>query len=374
MFEGIRTAIKVLSAGLTLDLTCIICVVLLALLVVWCTISLLINNHIFLKRKYMRVINFVQNNRINRDNYSKLSSLLATFPIAFRFKWKKFENEKRGKASDYLNQNECVDMHVNGGIGRQCRSLMRSAILVSMGIITLFSFSLIGSTVSGGESSVVITNTLVADALILPLMFYILCMVIYYVYTSIRHLQYRTLVDTFYDLVDLLDEKIDMEDLFGLESNAVGLISTVYTNETVQTILDKKKKARKREVVAKEVRVGSSAGLNNLNNGVLGKETVEDKTSENVIKSYEKMSNKLETRKETTVEPKKIKNEAEFVEMIGEVEELVNTIEKEKNKEKRTELEKTVNKKIKALTDYKQKAKTQKEAVTIKKSTKTNNK
>ena len=56
------------------------------------------------------------------------------------------------------------------------------------------------------------------------------------------------------------------------------------------------------------------------------------------------------------------------------MEELVNTIEKEKNKEKRTELEKTVNKKIKALTDYKQKAKSQKEAVTIKKSTKTNTK
>ena len=73
-------------------------------------------------------------------------------------------------------------------------------------------------------------------------------------------------------------------------------------------------------------------------------------------------------------ESKKIKNEAEFVEVIGEVEELVNTIEKEKNKEKRTELEKTVNKKIKALTDYKQKAKSQKEAVTIKKSTKTNTK
>ena len=78
------------------------------------------------------------------------------------------------------------------------------------------------------------------------------------------------------------------------------------------------------------------------------------------------MSNKLEDQKDAT-ESKKIKNEAEFVEVIGEVEELVNTIEKEKNKEKRTELEKTVNKKIKALTDYKQKAKSQKEAVTIKK-------
>lgn len=373
MFEGIRTAFKVLSAGLTLDLTCIVCVVLLALLVVWCTISLLINNHISLKRKFMSVINYVQNNGINRDNYSGLSSLFATFPIAFRFKWKKFENEKKGKASDYLDQNECVDLQVNGGIGRQCRSLMHSAIFVCTGLVALFSLSLIGSTVSGGESSVVTTNTLIADALILPLMFYILCMVIYYVYTSIRNLQYRTLVDTFYDLVDVLDEKIDMEDLFGLESNAVGLISTVYTNETVQTILDKKKKARKREVVAKEVRVGSSAGLNNLNNGVLGKEAVQDKTSENVIKNYEKISNKLEAQKDAT-ESKKIKNEAEFVEVIGEVEELVNTIEKEKNKEKRTELEKTVNKKIKALTDYKQKAKSQKEAVTIKKSTKTNTK
>ena len=374
MFEGIRTAFKVLSAGLTINSTCIVCIVLLALLVVWCTISLLINNHISLKKRCISVINFVQNNGVNRENYSKLTTLLSSFPTAIRFKWKKFENEKRGRASDYLGQNECIDLQVNGGISRQCRSLMRSAILVCACMVALFSFTLIGATVLDGASSVELTNTLVADALILPLLFYILCMVVYYVYTSLRHLQHRILVDTFYDFLDVLDEKVDMEDLFGLDSNAVSLVSNVYTNETVQTILDKKKRARKREVVAKEVRVGSQAGLNNLNSGILGQSDIEDKTNENVVKSYEKMSTKLEPKSQTAKESKKIKNEAEFVEVIGEVEELVDTIGKEKNKEKRTELERSVNSKIKALTDYKQKAKSQKEAVTIKKSTKTNNK
>ena len=107
---------------------------------------------------------------------------------------------------------------------------------------------------------------------------------------------------------------------------------------------------------------------------MLGKEDVKDKTDENVVKSYEKMTTKLSQKDEPIAKSSdssgKIKSEAQFVEVIGEVEDLVDSIEKERNKSKRTELEKTINKKIKELTEFKQKAKSQKEAVAVKKQTK----
>lgn len=368
MFEGLTKAFNFLSDKLTLNMLVVTSLIFLALLLVWCITSLLVNNYVFMKRNCIKCIKLLQGEGLTRANYYVFSSIFAKFPITIRFGWKKYEQKKDGKASDYLLQGESLNTQLNGGIFKQNRSLMRSVIIVFTCIITLFSFALISTFEGLGSEGVTLTNTLVKDALILPLVFYILCMVIYYVYASIRHLEYKNLVETYYDLVDYLDEKVDLEDVFGSKNTAVGLISSVYTNETLQELVDKKKKQQKRIVYSDE-NVGKTK-LNNLNNGILGREDVDDKTDENVVQSFEKVNTVLEPKITSDSTIAKIKNESEFVEVIGEVEELVDTIGKEKNKEKRTQLEKTVNKKIKALTDYKQKAKSQKESVAIKKTTK----
>lgn len=373
MFEGLRTALKVVFASLSLDSLFVICCVLWALLVLWCVLSLLFNNYRCTYKNCLNIINFLQKEGLNRDNYSRFSSVWSKFPIAMRFRWKQYEESRSGKASDYLSQEECIDLQLNGGIFKHCRSVMRTTIIIATSLVALFSFALIGNTATSSISTVELTNSTIVDALILPLLFYIFAMVIYYIYTALRQLEYKTLVDTFYDLVDYLDEKVDMEDVFGKASNSVNLVSSTYTNETLQNIVDKKKKVRKRELSIESVKVGKNQP-SNLNNGVLGKEDVEDKTDENVVKSYEKMTTKLSQKDEPIVKTGdssgKIKSEAQFVEVISEVEDLVDSIEKERNKSKRTELEKTVNKKIKELTEFKQKAKSQKESVAVKKPTK----
>ncbi len=368
MFEGLTKAFNNLCDKLSLNMLIIGSLILVALLLCWCIVSLLVNKHISMKRNCVKCIKLLQNEGLNRDNYSAFSGIFAKFPTSVRFNWKKYEQKKTGRASDYLFKGEPLGNQLNGEV-RQTRSLMRIAISVASMCLAVLSLALIGSTAVKSGNTANLTNTLVAEALILPILFYIFCMVIYYLYALFRNLGYKNLIETYYDLVDYLDEKVDLEDIFGAKNTAVGLISSVYTNVTLQELVDSKKKQQKRTVLSVE-ESGKTSKLSNLNNGVLGQSDAEDKTEENVVQSFEKVNTVLEPKVSSGKELPKIKNEAEFVETISEVEELVDTIGKVKDKKERTELEKTVNKKIKALTDYKQKAKSQKESVAVKKTTK----
>lgn len=368
MFEGLTKAFNDFCEKLSLNTLIIGGLILLALLLCWCIVSLLANRHIFMKRNCVKCIKLLQNEGLNRENYSVFSGIFAKFPISLRFNWKKCEQKKTGKASDYLFNGEPLEHQLNGEI-RQSKSLMRCVICVATMCLSLLSLALIGSTVAKSGFTSSLTNSLVAEALILPLLFYICCMVIYYLYTIFRSSGYKNLLETYYDLVDYLDEKVDLEDVFGTKNTAIGLISSVYTNVTLQELVETKKKQQKRMVLSVE-ESGKTSKLNNLNNGVLGQVDAEDKTEENVVQSFEKVNTVLEPKVSNEKVLPKISNEAEFVETISEVEELVDSIGKVKDKKERTELEKTVNKKIKALTDYKQKAKSQKESVAVKKTTK----
>ncbi len=374
MFEALRTTFKLAVASLTLNRLLVIGACVLFLMIIWNVLSLVFNKQVTCKKRCIAIIRYLSSNDVTAQNYSKFISMWENLPTAMRFGWHRYETKKIGKPSDYLKQHECVDLYLNGGIQKQNRSLMRTVIYIVTVLVAMCSISLIGTTTSVGSTTAVLTTTLIADAIIIPLVIFFALMVNYYVYTAIRHLQYKQLVDTFYDFVDYLDQKIDIDDIFGRESNVMGLVSTIYCNETLQEIVEEKKVNRNKEAVAQEVRVGKN-GLTNLKAGVLGVSETTDNTANNVIKSYEPMSNKLSSKSDGTEKTpdRTIKSEAQFIEVVTEVEDLLNAREKEKSKSKRTEIDKTVNTKIKALTEYKQKAKANKEVSTIKK-TKSNKK
>jgi len=365
VFETLKTAFKVLASGFSQNTLIVVGVIAFVLLAAWATLALIFNQTVKFNRNCNRIMMFLKTNSLTRENYSKFIDLWKNFPLPMRFAWKRYETKKEGVPSDYLKQYESLDTMVLGGIQKQNRSLMRTAIYVVVFFLTVISIAIIGAAGNGLTTKVPLTTTLFADAMIVPLVTMFMLFVVYYIYTNVRNQEYRTACDMFYDMLDVLDERVDLYAIFGTETRTIGLLSAVYINESMELIDKDCQKARlNKKYQVGEVRVGKpgKGSLTPLKNGVLGQENL-DSHEDNVVKTEELFSNKLsqnendlklDTSSETNY---KIKNEIHFVEVVNCVDVLLNLIENEKNLVKKQAIEREVNTLIKALTEYKQKAK-----------------
>lgn len=359
LFELLRTAMKVVASGLTQNILIGVGLVCLLLMVTWCVLNLCFNSSVRFSKNAKDMVRFLKENAITKENYPKFIEKFKNFPIEMRLAWKQYEFKKDGIASDYLKRYECFDAPILGGIQKQSRSIMRTVIGFVVAIIAIFSVAIIGSTSSTGSTNVVLTTTLLTEAMLIPVVVFMLLMINYYIYTNIRNQQYRTASDYFCDLVDVLTERVELSSIFGQDSRTIGLISSVYTNETMETITREARLRRSKEVG--EVRVGKSS-INPLQKGVLGGKN-SSKMSENVVESTEIVTNKLGNNEndialDTSLDSNyKIKNEVHFVEVVNCVEVLLNRAETATNPVDKQNIEREVNTLMKALTEYKQNAK-----------------
>ncbi len=355
MFEFLRTAFKLAVSNLTQNKLILCALIVLFLMIVWSVLSLLFNNQVRMRRSCVEIIKYLRLNDINASNYAKFIAMWESFPTSMKFGWKRYEVKKTGKPSDYLKREECIDLSVQGGIQRQNRSLMRTTIAVATIVIAICSIAIIGTTSAEMKTNAVLTTTLVADMLLVPFFTYAILMVNYYVYTAIRHLEYRSLTDVFYDFVDMLDDKVDIVDIFGGEGNTSRLIASVYTNETEQILIEKARKTRNKSL-SSESELEKLSSLSPLKAGVLGVNDIDDTTADNVLEVSAVVPNRLAEGDEKRSGENMIMNEQEFVSTMNEVDTLLTELDEEKDKNKKKQIEKQVNVRIKALTEYKQKA------------------
>lgn len=372
LFETIKASFRLLAGGFTQNKLIIVGIIVLALMIVWGVLSILFNSTVKFNKNAVDMMKTLKTTTITRENYSKFIEKFKKFPLPMRYAWKRYEVKREGKPSDYLKKSECLDAVVFGGIQKQSRSLMRTAIYVIFFFMSVVSVAIIGATTASTTTKVALTTTLLADSMLVPLITLFILFINYYIYTNVRNQEYRTASDNFYDLVDTLDERVDLNAIFGLDNRTIGLLSSVYINETMELIEEKNRKARaKNKFVGGEVRVGKS-GFKPLNNGVLGGDE-KNNMADNVVNTEEVFANKLtanenELKLDTSKESNfKIKNEVHFVEVVTSVEVLMNRIETETNLVKKQAIEREVNTLIKALTEYKQKAKAKQARKTTKK-------
>lgn len=353
IFETLQTAFKVLFASLTEDGLFFISLGLLGVLILWAVLALMFNFQTAFRKNCIKVIEFLRENDLSAENYQKFTSLWKDFPPSMRRAWKRYETKRSGLPSDYLSQAECFDTHFSGGIFKQSRSLMRTSINFSAIFIALLSLAIIGTTTDG-----VVTAMNLVDALIVPILFYLCSIVVYYVYTAIRHFDYRATVDTFHDFVDMLDERVSLDDALGSEMDSLGIVSEIYENDTLLTLKEKAEKARNASAL-EDFTLGSK-GLNPAQMGILGKQTPNKKAG-NIISgstSAKVLNTSASRNLDLEIEDRKvvILNEQQFANTVSKVEMLLEKAKQEKNEQLRTELEKEINRNIKALTEFKQKA------------------
>ena len=176
LFEVLRTAFKVLASGLTQNSLIIIGLGALLFMIVWSVLSVIFNSSVRFSKNCKEMIRFLKGNSISRDNYPKFIEKFKMFPMEMRFAWKQYETKKTGNASDYLKRYECLDAPILGGIQKQNRSLMRTVIYFVLGCLTLFSIAIIGVDTAAESTKVVLTTTLLSDAMIVPLIIFVLLM------------------------------------------------------------------------------------------------------------------------------------------------------------------------------------------------------
>ena len=241
IFEYIRTSFNVLIGVLTPDILLKVALVLWAGLVVWCLLSIVFSYENKFIRRSNKIVGFLKNNVVTKDNYASFSQLLVHFPASARRSWKKYELTVKGSPSDYLKQEECIDDQIFGGIFKQNRSIMKACIYITTFALYLFSFAAL----SAGGSTV--TTSLLFESALIPILYFILMTITYYIYTAIRHFALKACAESFQDMLDVMDERVNLSVIFEGYEEAISLVSNIYENETFHRVACGQEKQKKKK-------------------------------------------------------------------------------------------------------------------------------
>lgn len=257
IYDYIKTTLDVFIAFMTKDVLLSIALVFLSVLIVWCAFSIFFCYEMDFKLDCERVTRFVKYNKITRENYVDFTSLFLTMSGSVRRAWKSYELCVTGMPSDYLKQFDCLDMPISGGSKGQVKKIMNGVINVIFVFLTLC-----GLAIHSGFSAP-LTAQILLESVTLPLLALFVYKIVYYVYVAIRYFIYKAAVESFNDMLDILDERVSLAEIFDGYEDAVAMCSNVYSNETLNKIkieenrkilkkLKREEKARRLEEQEKE--------------------------------------------------------------------------------------------------------------------------
>lgn len=233
LYEYIVTAFSVIVGILTTERLAISALILYGLLVLWILFSLLFSFQTKFSRRCKDVAIFVEENGINGQSYPKFIELASRLPKSFMRAWKTYEHDKKGLPSDYLKRSECLDLELTGGLFKQNRSVMKAYVGFFTTIIAILNLALAGSREA-------ITGYSLAESLILPVVFIIISMLTYFLYTALRQRQYRLCVDDFNEMIDVLNEKAEENQIIICdEVSAIENFETqIFDNQVEEKVLE----------------------------------------------------------------------------------------------------------------------------------------
>ncbi len=166
---------------------------------VWICVSLYFSFQHKFSRRCIKLYNQIKRNQIDTTNMNELDSKLENISSGFYHGWKKFKKSSGMAPSDFINRRESLDIEVSGGVLNQGKSFMRTFIFITSAVLFMFNLAYLGN-------DSMITTYLVAEALVLPLVYFAIMKLFYFLYTSIKQQLYKQDIECFYDLVSLLDD------------------------------------------------------------------------------------------------------------------------------------------------------------------------
>ncbi len=198
IYDYLLTAFKVIVGLITTERLIYGAAIAIGFYVIWACFSLALSFQRKFNRNCVKLYNYVKKNNLNANDANSVDYKASLISSGFSHGWKKFKSSANGKPSDFINRRDALDVEVNGGILNQGKTFMRAYINVATFILFLFNFAYLGKANA-------ISCYLIAEAMVLPLMFFVVCKVFYFLYTSIKQQIYKTDIESLYELLELLD-------------------------------------------------------------------------------------------------------------------------------------------------------------------------
>ena len=169
---------------------------------VWMCISLIASFQRRFNSRCQELINFTIRTKDIEKNPDMLDKMSDKISSGFGFGWKKFRNSEVGKPSDFISRREALDVEVNGGLLNNGKTMMRAYISFVTVLLAIFNFVYVG-----GEKT--LTFMIFAEALFLPLVFFVIIKLFYFLHNSIKQKLYKMDIESFYEVIDLLDARFE---------------------------------------------------------------------------------------------------------------------------------------------------------------------
>lgn len=200
LYNYLITAYKVIAGLVTPERLMAVALGAFGLFILWICIALFSSFQRKFNTRCQSLINFVIKTKDIDKTPERINEKADKVSSGFGFGWKKFNSAAAGKPSDFIRRRESLDVEINGGLLNNGKTMMRAYITFFTVILFIFNFVYVG-----GENT--ITFMTFAESLILPLVFYVISKLFYFLHNSIKQKLYRMDIESFYELIDLLDTK-----------------------------------------------------------------------------------------------------------------------------------------------------------------------
>lgn len=267
LYEYILTAYKVIVGLITTKRLIMFALIAFAFYLIWISMALLFSFQRRFSSNCIKLFNYIRKNQIDRSKMQFIDYRAEKISSGFYHGWKKFKNSTGKNPSDVITRRESLDVEVNGGVLNQGKTLMRA--FINFVTIVLFVLNL---AYLGNDSP--ITCYLIAETMILPLIFFMVMKLFYFLYTSIRQQMYKTDAQCFYDLIALLD------DTFGTRGGFVQPQVIVQTDDEKQEEVQSEEPKKESESEISETEQAE-------NETAESREETEPEEPENPLDSYD---------------------------------------------------------------------------------------
>ena len=225
IYDYLLTAFKVIVGLITTERLIYAVAIALGFYLVWIMFSLAFSFQKKFNRNCVKLYNFVKKSRLNANDVNSVDLKASKISSGFSHAWKRFKSSSTGKPSDFITRRDALDVEVTGGVLNQGKSFMRSFINVATFVLFLANFAYLGN-------STLISCYLVAESMVLPLLFFVVCKIFYFVYTSVKQQLYKADIECLYELLDLLDSIFAKE---GMVVKSVGSGAFVQGEDEIAT-------------------------------------------------------------------------------------------------------------------------------------------
>lgn len=172
----------------------------LGIFLVWMSFSLIMSFQRKFNSRCQDLINFTIKTKDVEKRPEMLDKLADRISSGFGFGWKKFRKSEVGKPSDFITRRDALDVEINGGLLNNGKTMMRAYISFVTIVLAIFNFVYVG-----GDKTVTFISF--AESLILPLVFFVVIKLFYFLHNSIKQKLYRMDIESFYEAIDLLDSR-----------------------------------------------------------------------------------------------------------------------------------------------------------------------